>query len=50
MGVFRTLFKLSLLIVVVALIAGVVMVIKRSKESSVISFEEWPDVPRKPAA
>lgn len=46
----KTLFKLSLLVVVAAAIAGVVMVIKRPSGDAPLSFEEWPDVPRNPAA
>jgi hypothetical protein len=49
-GVIKTLFKLTLLVVLAAAIAGVVMVVKRPKDGAPVSFEEWPDVPRNPAA
>ncbi len=50
MGVFKTLFKLTLLVVLAAAIAGVVMVVKRPRDAGPVSFEDWPDVPRNPAA
>jgi hypothetical protein len=46
---FKTLFKLVLLVLVGAAIAGVTALIKKSASSDV-SVEQWPDVPRNPAA
>ncbi|HEY5265983.1 MAG TPA: hypothetical protein VIJ40_04140 [Acidimicrobiales bacterium] len=50
MGLLKTLFKLTLILTVGSVIAGVVFLVKRPKSSSPISFEEWPSVPRNPAA
>jgi hypothetical protein len=49
-GLFKTLFKLTGLIVVGAVIAGIVAAVKRPKDGSPVSFEEWPNVPRNPEA
>jgi hypothetical protein len=49
-GLLKTLFKLSLLLVVGAVVSGIVMLVKRPKDDSDISFEEWPSVPRNPTA
>ena len=46
---FKTLFKLTLLAIVGAAIAAVTGLIKKTKASDV-SVEQWPDVPRNPAA
>ena len=48
MGLLKTLFKLSLLLVLGAVVSGIVFLVKRPKDDSVISFEEWPSVPRNP--
>jgi hypothetical protein len=48
MGLLKTLFKLSLLLVVGAIVAGVVFLVKRPADESSISFDEWPSVPRNP--
>ena len=39
-----------MLLAVGAIIAGVVMMIKRTKASEPVSYEQWPDVPRNSAA
>jgi hypothetical protein len=49
-GLIKTLLKLSLLLVLGAAVSGVVFLVKRPKDESVISFEEWPSVPRNPAS
>jgi hypothetical protein len=49
MGLFKTLIKLVVLLMVGAIIAGIVTAIMRSNDSP-ISFEEWPSVPRNPEA
>ncbi len=46
----KTLFKLALLLLVGAALAGVVIMLKKSKSSGPVSYEQWPDVERKPAA
>jgi len=46
---FKTLVKLTLLAVVVAAVAGVIVLLRRPA-STPVSFEHWPDVPRKNAA
>jgi hypothetical protein len=48
-GFVKILFKIMLLLVVAAIIAGVVTLIKKPLEQPV-SFEHWPDVPRNSAA
>ncbi len=48
MGALKAILKLMFVLVVAASIAGVVMLVKRPKDSSPVSFDEWPDVPRNP--
>jgi hypothetical protein len=48
-GLLKTLFKLSLILTLGSVIAGVVFLVKRPPNASPISFEEWPSVPRNPA-
>jgi hypothetical protein len=48
-GLLKTLFKLALILTLGSVIAGVIFLVKRPKDSSPISFEEWPNVPRNPA-
>ncbi|MFY9782096.1 MAG: hypothetical protein WAK12_00995 [Acidimicrobiales bacterium] len=50
MGLLKTLFKLSLLLVVGAVVTGVVFLVKRPADDTSISFDEWPSVPRNPDA
>jgi len=49
-GLLRTLLKLMFILMLGAVIAGVVYFVKRPKDDSSISFEEWPSVPRNPEA
>jgi hypothetical protein len=49
-GAIKALFKLSLLLVVGAVVAGVVFLVKRPADESSISYEEWPNVPHNPDA
>jgi hypothetical protein len=46
----KTLFKLLLLVMVGAVIAGVIFAITKEEDTGPLSFEEWPKVPRNPAA
>jgi hypothetical protein len=46
----KSLLKALFLLVVVASIAGVVMLVKRPKDEQANSFDEWPDVARNPDA
>jgi hypothetical protein len=48
-GLIKTLLKLSVLVVLGAVVSGVVFLVKRPKDESVVSFEEWPSVPRNPS-
>ena len=50
MSFLKAFFKLALLLLVAAAVAGVVMMVKRPKSQGPLSFEQWPDVPEKPAA
>ena len=49
-GLVKTLFKLLLLVMVGAIIAGVIFAIRKEGDTGPLSFEEWPKVPRNPAA
>lgn len=49
-GLIKTLFKLLLLVMVGAIIAGVIFAITKEGDTGPLSFEEWPKVPRNPAA
>jgi predicted membrane channel-forming protein YqfA (hemolysin III family) len=49
-GLVKTLFKLLLLVMVGAVIAGVVFAITKEGDTGPLSFEEWPNVPHNPAA
>lgn len=46
----KILFKLTLVLVIGAAIAGVVVMSKRSQTLGPTSYEQWPDVPENPAA
>jgi hypothetical protein len=48
MGLLKTLFKLSVLLVIGGIAAGVVFLVKRPADEAPISFDEWPSVPRNP--
>jgi hypothetical protein len=48
-GVFKALVKLSLSVVIAAALAGVVMLMRRPGDATPVSFDQWPEVPRKPA-
>jgi len=49
-GVLKALFKLALLLILGAALAGIVMMVKKPKASGPVSYEQWPDVARNPAA
>jgi hypothetical protein len=49
-GLLKALFKLSLLLVLAAALAGVVVLVKRPKNSDPVSYDEWPPVAHNPAA
>ena len=49
MSLLKAIFKLGLLIVFGAAVAGVVMVVRRQQDESAVSYDEWPDVPENPA-
>jgi hypothetical protein len=50
MSVLKAFFKLMILLFVGAAIVGVVAMVKQPKLAGSVSYEEWPDVPRNPAA
>ena len=50
MGILKALFKLTLLLILGAALAGAVMLVRRSKSTEPVSFDQWPDVPENPAA
>ena len=49
MGLVKVILKIMVLLVVAAAIAGVVALVKKPAAEPV-SYEHWPDVPRKTAA
>jgi hypothetical protein len=50
MGLLKAVFKVSILLVLVAALAGVVILVKRPKDSDPVTYVEWPPVPQNPAA
>jgi hypothetical protein len=46
----KTLFKLLLLLLIGAVAAGAVVLVKRPRPSGPVSFDQWPPVPENPAA
>jgi hypothetical protein len=50
MGFIKAVIKLSLILVLVAALAGVVVLVKRPKNSDPVTYDEWPPVPQNPAA
>jgi ABC-type phosphate transport system permease subunit len=47
-SLFKTLLKLMVLLAVGAIVTGVIIAVKRQKDASPITFDEWPSVPRNP--
>jgi hypothetical protein len=50
MGAITTLGKLTVLSTLGAALAGAFMLMRSSKDAEPVSYEQWPDVPRNPAA
>jgi hypothetical protein len=50
MGLLKTLLKLAVVTVLLAAAVGVVILLRRSKDPSPVSYDQWPDVPQNPAA
>jgi hypothetical protein len=50
MGLVKALLKLVVLALLGAAAVGAVLLFRRSKESSPVSYDQWPDVPQNPAA
>ena len=50
MGALKTLMKLIALVVLGAAFVGVVMLVRGSKGTDTVSFDEWPDVATNPDA
>ena len=50
MGLVKALLKLVVLALLGAAAVGVVLLFRRSKEPSPVSYDQWPDVPQNPAA
>ena len=50
MGAMKILMKLTILIVLGAALAGVVMLVRGSKQIDAVSYDEWPDVKTNPDA
>ena len=49
-SLFKTLFKLMIILLVGAAVAGLVTMARRSRDDETISFDQWPDVPENPTA
>jgi hypothetical protein len=49
-GLFKALFKLTLVLVLGAALFGVLTLAKRGRDGRTLSFDEWPDVAQNPAA
>lgn len=49
MGFIKAVIKLSVLLVLAAALAGVVVLVKRPKNSDPVNFDEWPPVAQNPA-
>jgi len=50
-GVFKALFKITLLIVLAGAVAGAVALVKRPRGvPSPVSYDQWPDVAQNPAS
>jgi hypothetical protein len=45
----KTLMKILALVLIVAAAAGVVTMVKKSKDASPVSYDQWPDVAENPA-
>jgi len=50
MGALKTMVKLMVLVVAGAALVGVVMLLRGSKGTDTVSFDEWPDVATNPDA
>jgi hypothetical protein len=50
MRLVRALLKIAVLALLGAAAVGAVSLIRRSKEPSPVSYDQWPDVPQNPAA
>ena len=50
-GLFKALFKITVLIVLAGAVAGLVALLKRPKgEPTSVSYDQWPDVAHNPAS
>lgn len=50
MSLVKKLAKLALLALIVAVVGGIAMAVKSSRAQREVTLDEWPDVPRNPAA
>jgi hypothetical protein len=50
MGLVKALFKVAILLVLAAALAGLVVLIKRPKNADPVTYDEWPPVAENPAA
>ena len=49
-SLFKMLFKLMIILLVGAAVAGLVTMARRSRDDETVSFDQWPDVPENTAA
>jgi hypothetical protein len=49
MGLLKALLKLSFLLVLAAALAGVVVLVKRPKDTDPVTYDEWPTVVENPS-
>jgi hypothetical protein len=50
MGFVKAVIKLAFILVLAAALAGVVVLVKRPKNSDPVTYDEWPPVAHNPAA
>jgi hypothetical protein len=50
MGFLKAVVKLSIILVLAAAMAGVVVLVKRPKNADPVTYDEWPPVAQNPAA
>jgi hypothetical protein len=49
-GLLKALIKLSILLVLAAALAGVIVLVKKPKNADPVTYDEWPPVVQNPAA
>lgn len=50
MNLLKTVFKLLFVLVLGVVVIGAVYIVRRPKDKSPVSYDQWPSVPRNPEA